>query len=320
MSVNFSVRQLLACLNVSVFDPVKEPALKKIGQTKTETQTSFYNIPSLIIMMIIASVCFYGLRSYSFPAGSVLFIVCGLALQKSNSGAVRFFFRTYFFAGAFLLTQAVFWLSPVVMMALLFVLLVRSFFCPADVWQRIVLAVRFFFLLQSLPIVPLALLSFLGTAGLLFPIKGMRNREAMYVFAVLPVLSLLIEKMTGSLSADSWVWTGVFTSSFLLLIFRLYRDLEIGELSLFVIGALVLFFCGILLSVGIEGSIVLFLVAFFIDSAFLATAAILLFTSFLIVCFLSLPVSLVGAGIISLIAGCFFLLLRCRIKGDANEA
>lgn len=317
MSVDFSVRQLLACLNVSVFDPVNEPALKKIGQTKTEKLT--YSIPSLVMMIIIASVCFYGLRSYSFSAGSFLFAVCGLALQKTNSAVARFFFRTYFFAGALLLIHAIFSFSPVVMMTVLFVLMTRSFFCLSDAWQRIVLAALFFVLFQNLPIVPLGLFSFLGTAGLLFPIRGTRNREAMYIFTVLPMLLLLAEKVTGS-SADSFVWTGVFTANFLLLIVRLYRDLEIGEFFLFIAGAVALFLCGILLSAGIEGSIVLFLTAYFIDSTFLGNVAVLLFVGFLIVLFLSLPASLFGAGIVSVIAAIFFALLRYRLKELADEA
>ena len=58
MPSEFSLRQVLACLNISVFDPLVEPALKKAcridAEQKTAKRDPFHNIVSLVVLQAAA--------------------------------------------------------------------------------------------------------------------------------------------------------------------------------------------------------------------------------------------------------------------------
>ena len=332
MTADFSIRQLLACLNISVFNPVMDPALKKVCQIETkqeaESKSSFYTTASLTGMASASFLCFYGLRAYSFPAGAFLFAVCGFLLRKTTSDWARFFLRTYFFSGLLLLTEAMFSFSPVAMTLCLFFFLARSLFSPADRWARIILSVLFFsgvcFLyLGSLSVV-VGVFSLLGTAGLLFPLKNVYGRESGIVFTVLPLLLILgddvLSLLNGSPSLlQNWMILVVFAAELLLLFAGLWRDMEINELFLFVAGGIVLSVCGGFLSAGLQGCIVLFLIAFFIDSPVLGKIAAFLFSCFLTVFALSMTVSFFSAAMICAVTGVFFKAVRRHLRRIASK-
>ncbi|MBR1777680.1 MAG: hypothetical protein IJ752_03735 [Alphaproteobacteria bacterium] len=327
MSVEFSMRQLLACLNISVFDPAMEPALKKVCLTGTEQREEqkdpFCRLMPQIGMVVSALICFWGLRAYSLVAGAFLFLICGIALRKTASYSVRYFLRTYFLTGLLLLTKACFLFSPVAVIVLLFIFWGRSLFLPEGRWLRTVLSVLFFgyvsFLAGEYRTVFLGMFSIAGTAGLLLPLKNVYSREPSIIFAVFSLLLLLGNEvffMLGFINPlqGSVVLSIVFAIELLLLFCCLRRDLETEEIFGSVIGILSLFLVGLCLSVGIEGSAALFLVSFFMDCPALGKIAAVLFACFLLVFLLSLSVSLLWAGIISLTAGLFFEGLRFQLK------
>ncbi|MBO4643256.1 MAG: hypothetical protein J5716_01465 [Alphaproteobacteria bacterium] len=327
MTTEFSIRQLLACLNVSVFDPVIEPALEKACLSEREQETGrgnpFYNMIALIGMIFAALLCFYGLRSYPFAAGVPLFVCCGAAMYKTKSYAVRFFLKTYFISSVLLLTEACFRMSPAIMTAALFIFLTASVLRPVGQGQRILLSLLFFFcvyfVFQKTPIAPLGIFFMLGTAGLLFPLKNTYGREPAFIFVFCPLVLILAGEILNvpdivSLSRESWKMSAFFASGFLILFVGLYRDLEINEIFRFLAGGVALLFCGVFLSAGIEGSLVLFLIAFFTNFEALKRVAVALFCFFFVFFILSLPISLSFAGIISLTAGVFFEVFRLRLR------
>ena len=327
MSIDFSMRQLLACLNVSVFDPTVEPALRKACAPEKDLETGqnnpFYNAVSLIGMLCASLLCFYGLRPYPFAVGMPLFIICGIAMYRTTSYTLRFFLKTYFISGAFLLTEACFRVFPASVTFLLFVLLMIGIFRPVGRWQRILISVLFFFsvcfIFHDRPIVPLALFFISGTAGLLFPLKNVYVREPAFIFAIFPLLLILIGEIFAvpeivALSRESLKISVVFTSGLLLLFVGLYRDMEIEEFFKFCAGSVALFACGVFFSVGMEGSLALFLIAFFTNCTALGRIAVILFTCFFVLFFLSLPLSLFFAGTMSLAAGVVFELFRFWLR------
>ena len=326
MSTDFSMRQLLACLNISVFNPVMDSALEKVERIEekqeAETESSFHTGIALAGMLSAAFLAFYGLRSVAFVAGATLFLVCSLALRKVKSDSIRFFLETYRLSGFFLLTKAIFEFSPLVMTVCLFFFFVCSLFSPTGQWQRIVSAVLFFggvcFLYRDSVFWVLGTFSVLGTALSIFPLKNVYVRESGVVFAILPLFGLLaIDLLTVSGNVlpvqDEKMLVFPFTANLLLLLSGLWRDMETDEIFLAVIGIVILFIVGLTLSSGIQGSLVLFVIAFFSNSAVLGKIAAFASAGFLLIFFLSLPVSLLSAAIISAVAGLIFEVFRYRL-------
>ena len=326
MASEFSIRQLLACLDVSVFDPAMEPALKKAGDIEAgqekENADPFQAVPLLIVMACAVSLCFYGLKSHPFVAGVPLFVFCGMALQRTSSAVKRFFFRTYFLCGFFLLLKGMFDISPVSVTILLFSFLIYSLFQPVGRWQKAVLSVSFFFCMSFLCrnsfFGGMSLFFMAGTIGLLFPLKNIGGRITETVFTVFPLLSVLAGDIL-SVSAGvphirgEWIMALALAAEALLPLLILWRDTEINERFLFLTGAVALFLFGSFVSVGMEGCLVLFLIAFFINSAALANAAMILTACFLATLMLSLPVSLFSAAVVCVVTGGAIELLRCRL-------
>lgn len=325
MASELSIRQLLACLDVSVFDPAMEPALKKAGDIEAEQEKentdSFHTVPLLVVMAFAASLCFYGLKAYPFAAGLPLFVFCRMALQKTTSALKRFFLRTYFSCGFFLLIKGLFDISPVLTTALLFVFLVYSLFKPAGRWQKAVLSVSFFFcmsfLCRNILFLGMSLFSIAGTIAFLFPLKNTGGRITETVFTVFPLLLVLagdiLSVSTGMPRIQGeWMMALTLAVEALLPLFALWRDTEVNERFLFLTGAVALFLCGSFVSVGIEGCCVLFLIAFFINSAALAKTAMILIACFLATLVLSLPVSLFSAAVVCVVTGGAFEFLRYR--------
>ena len=326
MSADFSMRQLLACLNISVFNPVMDPALQKVEQIEekqeAETKNPFHTGVALAGMISAALLAFFGLRSAAFIAGTVLFSVCSLALRKAKSDGVRFLLMTYHLSGFFLLTEAVFKISPFAMTACLFVFFVRSLFYPVGQWQRIVLSVSFFgavcFLCRDSVFWALGAFSVLGTALLIFPLKNVYGREAGFVFTVLPLSGMLLSgalTVSGGASPlqEENMLVFPFTVDFLLLLAGLWRDMETNEIFWAVVIMFALLVIGWGVSVGLQGSLVLFVIAFFSNSAVLGKIAAFTVAGFLLIFFLSLPVSLFSAAVAGIVSGLIFDFFRYRL-------
>ena len=313
MSTDISIRRLLACLNISVFDPAMEPALKKVCQAEEKLEADqrdpYRRIMPQAGMILCAFICFWGLRPYALIAGISLFLICGVALRKAKSRAVRYFFRTYFLTGLLLLTEICFSFSAAAVVFLLFVFLLRSLFSSSGYWQRSVLSVLFFgtacLAARGYQAVSLGLFSLAGTAGFLWPLKNVYSSETGVVFTVFPLVALLAgEALTlagfPDLLPDSGILCAFFTAELLMLFCCLRRDLETEEIFKYIAGVFLLFLCGFFLSAGMEGCAALFLTAYFTDRSALGKTAAVLFPCFLAIFLLSLPVSLFSAGVISL--------------------
>lgn len=332
MPSDFSLRQTLACLNISVFDPLVEPALEQARRIDAEQKTAkndpFRNVFSLFVLQAAALICFAGLRPYAVPAGVLLTLTGGLAVGKAGSPAWRFFFKVYFLAGLFLLAETVFRLFPFAVPAFLFLFLSRAVFRRKSREARTLLAFWLFVSVVAavLPqgavflFLSAGLFSLTGVAGLLFPLKNLYWREPSMLFAVLPLFSALgyeaaaLAGYVAPVAESGFIAAVLFTAEAFMLVFRLRKDLEAEETVLFSLISAGLFPCALLLSGGLAGSAVLFLTAFFTDSRAMGRIAAALFSCFLAVFFLSLPVSLSAAGTIAAFSGIVFGLLYLRLK------
>lgn len=332
MSSDFSVRQLLACLNISVFDPLVEPVLKKACQIDaaqlTKKKDPFHGIFSLIVWQIASFICFLGLRPYAVPMGLLLIVFCAVAIKRITSVSGRFFFKVYFFSGVLLLAEKLFCFFPFIVPVIILCFLLQSAFCLQKREMRAVLAFWFFITVllifwnhfrNFVPVV-IGCFSLVGITGLLFPLKNVYWREPSVMFAVLPLFfilfyetAVLIQIMTPMFQNRSVIAFFVMFES-LMLIFCLYKDLDLSEFILFCLVTIGLYMCTFLLSDGLGGSVVLFFTAFFIDAHHLGRIAAILFTCFLILFFLSLPISLFAAGMVSMLSGILFVLCRLYIK------
>lgn len=332
MPSDFSLRQVLACLNISVFDPLVEPALKKACQIDAEQKTAkkdpFHNIVSLIILQAAALICFAGLRPYAVPAGVLLVLFGGIAVGKAVSSARKFFFKIYFLAGLFLLAETMSHFSVFAVPGILLLFLLRGAFCPAGRETRALLAFWFFISVMAAfwtnqPASLFLLTGFFslaGVTGLLFPLKNLYWREPSVIFAVLPLFLVLgyeTAVLTGTVlpfDQSGLMLAVTFTAQALMLIFCLRRDLEAGEIVLSCLVAAGVFLCALLLSGGLAGSAVLFLTAFFTDARVMGRIAAVLFSCFLIIFFLSLPISLFTAGLVAALSGIVFGLFYLHLK------
>ena len=316
MATEFSIRQLLACMDVSVFDPVTERALKKVAGMETalekEPQT---DVVSSITMFLAAFICFWGLRPYPYMTGIPLFFCCAAALHGKNSPVTVFWLKTYLLCGSFLLTEALFKVSPAGMTFFLSLLLFYSLFRVSGGWRRTVVSGLLFccayFCFPDHPAVSLILLPVLGTLELLFPLKRIYAREPAEVFTILPLFFLLGEEIRQGMSCPL-VFPLLFTLQLILLGIGLYRDLETGEKIRFFFETVCLSVCGFFLSAGLEGSVVLFFLAYFTNMPAFAFIATVLFVLFLILSLMASSLSLMSAGVAALIAGVIFALVWRR--------
>lgn len=327
MTTGFSIKQVLACLNVSVFDPVVEPALKKACQIEeqeaVERKDPFSGFKFFIGMLSAALVCFFGFKSVPFVSGTLLCLICGAALYKTDSYAVRFFLRTYFLSGVFLLTYALFLFSETLCVFVLFIFLFKNIFSPGNQGQRIVLSLLLFICVclatQNVLFISLGVFSVLGTIGVLCPVKNVYAWDVGAVFLIFPLLTLLfldfLAMAQGTIVLQNTSWLSVFfAAEAVILLFCLRRDLNAEEFFWFILGSATLMLCGVFLSVGLSGSIALFLTAFFVDSPILRKVSVLMFMCFLLMFILFLPVSLFWAGGVFFLLACGFMALQYRLK------
>lgn len=332
MQPDFSLRQVLACLNVSVFDPLVEPALKRAcridAECKEIKEKAFYSVFSLIVLQLAALICFIGLRPYAVFAGICSILLGSICFKKTLSAKWRFFFKIYFFAGSLLLAKTLFNISPLIVQGIVLTILLRAALFANGRETRALLAF-WFFVSVAAPFgvdrsVSLFLLlgffSLVGSAGLFFPLKGLYWREPSIVFAVLPLFIILGYETIGLIEngavidQSNLVFAVTFTVQFLTLIFCLRKDLDPGEILLFCLAAGGVFLCALLLSGGLAGSAVLFVTAFFTDARVMGRIAIILFSCFLLVFFLSLPISFLAAGTVAAFSGIAFGICYLRLK------
>lgn len=332
MSTEISMRQLLACLNISVFDPVMEPALKEVcrieAEQKAEKRDPFCGMVSQIGMISASLICFWGLRPYALIAGLLLFVGCGAALCRAKSFMARFFWKTYFLTGLLLLLDASLSVFPIAVPTIFLFFLTRSLFFAQGRWQRYFLSILFFlacfWVFWDSSVVLTGIFSFLGTIGLLFPLKKIYLRETGIIFTVFPLILILAENISSLLGMGFFPeeiksLCIVFSAELATLVVGLRKDMEIEEFFGFFFVLVASFLFGAFISVGIEGAFVLFLTAFFTDCPFLGKTAAVLFACFLVLFFLSLPVSLFWAGLISLFFGVGLLLTRRPLARIESE-
>ncbi len=332
MSTDFSLRQLLACLNISVFDPLVEPSLKKACQIdaeqKAEKKNPFHSVFSLIVLQIAALLCFYGFRSHSFSAGLFFVLFGGMFLYKTTSQGYHYFFKIYFLAGLLLWGEKLFLFSPFLVAVLLLFFLLRNLTNPKARDNRVLSALWFFGVVVWTVFLfypeffswTLCFFSLLGVLGLLFPLKNIYFREASVIFSVMPLFLLLVselfclEQKTFFCSRNEFLIAFTFFAEFFLLFFCLRTDLETNETFSFLFADFLLFLTGLFLSNGLSGTITLFTIAFFTDARDLGRSAIILFSCFLLTFFLSLPLSFLTAGWVCSFSGLVFALFYIRLK------
>ena len=322
MSIDLTIRQLLACLNVSVFDPLMEPALKSAAVVQEERDDSRNAIFLCIGMFVAAFLCFLALRPYSLQAGGTLFLICGVLLKKTACFPVRVLAKTYFLSALLLLGERLFSYSPLAAVSVLVFFFFRSLFSEKDGLFRVLISVVLFIgtcvAFKNESVFFAGFFSMVGTAGLLFPVKKAYVKEAGTVFSLLPLLFLLMNDVyllqNAGVVRGYLVFPAAFMADFLLLVFLLRRDSDAAELIRLLAGAFVLFLCGFFLSAGIQGATVLFSLAYFTDSPKLGITAVVLFGLFLLVLLLSLQISLFVAGMTALCVAAFFEYLYFRLR------
>lgn len=314
MSIDLSVRQLLACLNVSVFDPVTELVLKKIAAERKKRNVFFDGTFSCIGMLTASLLCFWGIRGYFPVIGGFLFCICGLFLKKTQAPAARFVLKTYFLSGSFLLGERLFLYSPCGALAVVFLLFLWSLFVEEEGRLRTFLSVLLFagvyFAFPDDRLIYAGIFSVIGTAMFLFPLKRTCFSEAGCTFVLLPLFLLLgkdLISLTGTVRSpyETLPFSAAFSADFALLVFCLRRDLDLSELFRFAAGFIAALSVGVFLSAGLQGAAILFVISFFTDFRGIGKTAAFLFCAFFIVLLLSMQVSLSAAGVISL---CFSAL------------
>lgn len=331
MPADFSLRQALACLNVSVFNPAVEPALKQAcridAECKTAKKDPFHGLFALIVLQLAAFTCFAGLRPCALWAGTVLTLAGLIAAAKTKNAAFNRFAKVYLWAGLMLLGEKLFSLLPAVVPALILPVLLSGMTKQSRRERRILgsfwlTATVFAAAFHHAPaaVFPIAgLFSLIGAAGLLFPLKGFYDREPSIVFILSPLflkLGLETSAMTGwtapvpsgSVSAAAFAMQGV------LLTLALCKDLESGEKALFWLSDAALFVFAALVSDGMAGAAALLAVAYFTDARSLAKTAAALFAAFLAVFILNRPASLSSAATFCAVAGLLSALLFRHLK------
>lgn len=331
MSADFSLRQTLACLNISVFNPAVEPALKQAcridAERKTAKKDPFHGLFALTVLQLASFICFTGLRPCAFWAGTVLTLLGMIAAAKTKNAALGKFAKVYFWAGLMLLGEKLFFLLPAAVPALILPALLSGMAKQSRREQRILgsfwLSVTVFaaaFRLAPAAVFPIAgLFSLIGAAGLLFPLKGVYSREPAIVFILSPLflkLGLETAALTGFTipAACGTVPAIAFTMQSVLLTLALRKDLESGEKALFWLSNAALFVFALTVSDGMAGAAVLLAVAYFTDARSLGRTAAALLIAFLTVFILNRTVSLSSAATLCAVAGLFSALLCKRLK------
>lgn len=337
MPADFSLRQTLACLNVSVFNPAVEPALKQAcridAERKTAKKDPFHGLFSLIVLQLAAFACFVGLRPYAVWAGTALTLAGLVAAAKTKNAAFHRFATVYLWAGLMLLGEKLFFLLPAAVPVLILPVLSSGMTKPSRRERRILgsfwLAVTTFaaaFHLAPAAVFPIAgFFSLIGAAGLLFPLKNVFAREPATVFILSPLfleLGLETAALTGWTPPVSSVCVSAaaFALQGVLLTLALRKDLESGEKALFWLSTAALFAFAITVSDGMVGAAALLAVAYFTDARSLAKTAAVLLIAFTVVSILNLSVSLSSAATLCAAAGLLSALLcRCLKRRFASK-
>lgn len=332
MNDRFSIRQILACLNVSVFDPVLEPALMKACRSSMEREKErrvFLHYFLMVSGMCCAAlVCFAGLLPHAFPAGAVLVAFCFLGTKYSvKSPAVHFCFKTYLLSGFLLLAAAFFETAPFIVAFVSLALLLSYSFSPKNSDRKLIVAVLFFSLTAgafyrynplSVPYV-LAGFSLLGFCNFIFPLKGLYWRRPSVFFLTVPVFLLLaarILEMCGAAVPGISVFplSCVFSAELVMLTAFLWKDMETKECFYVGLSDAVLVLLAFLLSPGVAGAVLLLILSFLTDARLMGIFAVIMLAGFLIVLFLSLPMTFMTAGSASLGCAVLFGLFHYQLK------
>lgn len=333
MNERFSIRQILACLNVSVFDPLLEPALMKAcrGSMERERERRAFLHYFLMIsgMCCAALICFAGLLAYALPAGTALVAFCLLGTKYSvKNPAVHFCFKTYLLAGFLLLSAAFFETAPFIVAAVSLALFLSYSFSAKNSDRKLIVAVLFFSLTvgafyrhnpASVPYV-LAGFSFLGFCNFIFPLKGLYWRRPSIFFLIMPVLLLLaarILELCGKAVPGLSVFplSCVFSAELVLLTGFLWKDMEARECFYVCLLDAGLIFLAFSLAPGAAGAVLLLVLSFFTDARSMGVFAVVMLAGFMIVLFLSLPMTFITAGTASLGCAALFGLFYYKLKG-----
>lgn len=333
---DLSVRQTLACLNVSIFDADVENVLERARQNEIERQKEkrnpFHGVPSLLIQAAAALVCFWGLRAFAWSAGAALTVVCGVGLARSRSLPARYLFGAYFGTGVLLLIKALFVLNPVLAVLPTGAMSAAACVKPVRRAQRIQAAALFFAVCVAacLPLgggvsgAVLALFCVSGTVGLMFPAREIRWRETAVVFTAAPLFVWAgydAAALSGVLprGIPDAAGAAVCLAETALLLFALRKDAEAGEkaaLALWGSGAAV---AACFLGGGFALSASVFATAYFTGGRALGKVAAAAFLWFWGLFLLSLPCSFETAAGIGAACAAAFSGLSARLKKKKTE-
>ena len=321
---DFSVRQALACLNVSIFDADVENVLEHARLNEIERQNEkrnpFHGVPSLFVQALAAFVCFWGLRAFALPAGAFLTVVCAAGLARSRSLIARYVFGAYFGAGVLLLVKALFAFAPAFAVLASGALSAAACAEPVRRAQRIQ-AAALFFVVCAIAVLPfgsgaagivLSIFCMSGTIGLMFPARQIRWRETAIFFtaALIGVLPHGIPNGAGA---------AVCLTETALLLFALRKDAEAGEKAALVLWGIAVSVAASVLGGGFALSAAVFATAYFTCGRALGKVAAAVFLWFWGLFLLSLPCSFETASVIGVVSGTAFFGLSLRLKKQKRE-
>lgn len=329
MIKNLSVRQLLACLNVSVYADAVKPLLEKQGENhdlllKNE-QPLFFVFLLNIGMWGIALMAFHAFHFFEQDLwiGCVLVLLSSIGYFYNRSLLFSYFCWGYFLAGELLFLFALFQFSPAVtaFFALLFLLIGgRSERSP---FRQVSTTLLFCFFLckafyQNSPETALdnvvILLSSIGFLTFVLPVKYLYWRQASVLFLCIPLVLLLLCQMlslTGiELCAYSSRTSLMFCIEVFFLLIMLWKEMEYGERFFCLILSLLLLAIGYTVSPGLTGGAVVVFLAFFGDSKPLAFIGSGVMLAFFFVWLLTLPLSFGQAGWLLLLFSTVFFFLQ----------
>lgn len=333
---DFSVRQVLACLNVSIFDADVESVLEHARLNEIERQNEkrnpFHGVPSLFVQAFAAFVCFWGLRAFALPAGAFLTVVCAAGLARSRSLIARYVFGAYFGAGVLLLVKALFAFAPAFAVLASGALSAAACAKPVRRAQRIQ-AAALFFVVCAIAVLPfgsgaagiiLSIFCMSGTIGLMFPARQIRWRETAIFFTAAPLFAWAAYDTAALIGVlprgiPNGAGAAVCLTETALLLFALRKDAEAGEKATLILWGIAASVAASVLGGGFALSAAVFATAYFTCGRALGKVAAAVFLWFWGLFLLSLPCSFETASVIGVVSGTAFFGLSLRLKKQKRE-
>lgn len=332
MSSRLSVRQLLACMDVSVFKDETAFALERLEDRRSagiEERRSLFENALLFVGMTgtfvsaVLSCCGFdywgwtglGLALLFFELYSFIPVVWGRCLCWA-----------YFSAGAFLCASAISFEAPFAGMAAGFLFLFLSHKKTDDPLCRIFSTLLCCLVFTesalasggNMPSYVIFALSFGGFILCAFPRFNVFSREAVYIFLTYPLAFLAgidAAELGGGLADVSLLWASLcFSCEFLLLMWALRKETDRREKALCFSLVLLALVSSFAVSAGLVGAAALFCLAFLADSRGLGIFAAGSAAVFCGLYLLALTWDLREAAILSLSLFGILFLIQFRLK------